>query len=84
MAVKYPNTVKFVPTCSRPDGIRNAGRAGTNGRGNSIFERYLGKFNPPRDETMIYACGHSGMIASSKEKAYLAGWNFVEERFRKE
>tara|TARA_B100000749_G_C18322407_1_gene421437 strand:+ start:225 stop:359 length:135 start_codon:yes stop_codon:yes gene_type:complete len=43
----------------------------------------LGKFNPPRDETKIYACGHSGMIASSKEKAYLAGRNFVEERFRK-
>jgi NAD(P)H-flavin reductase len=33
---------------------------------------------------MIYACGHPGMIADSKEKADRAGWNFVEERFWKE
>jgi hypothetical protein len=33
---------------------------------------------------MIYACGHPGMIASAKEKAGLAGWNFIEERFWKE
>jgi len=84
LVVKYPNTVKFVPVCSRPDETRNAGWAGTKGRVNSIFELYLGEFNLPKDDTMIYACGHPGMIADSKEKADRAGWNFVEERFWKE
>jgi ferredoxin-NADP reductase len=84
MADRYPNTVKFVPAVSRPDEERNAGWAGARGRINTIFEGYLGNFNLPKDDTMIYACGHPGMIASAKEKSCLAGWNFVEERFWKE
>ncbi|MDA1218257.1 MAG: FAD-binding oxidoreductase [Chloroflexi bacterium] len=84
LAVKYPNTVKFVPACSRPDEDRNVGWTGAKGRVNAIFESYLGRFNLPKEDTMIYACGHPGMIADVKEKAALAGWNFIEERFWKE
>jgi ferredoxin-NADP reductase len=84
LAVKYPDTVKFVPAVSRPDEDRNAGWTGARGRINTIFEGYLGKFNLPKNDTMIYACGHPGMIADAKEKAALAGWCFIEERFWKE
>lgn len=84
LAASYPMTVKFVPAVSRPEEGRNAGWTGARGRINAIFEGYLSKFNLPKDDTMIYACGHPGMIASAKEKAGLAGWNFIEERFWKE
>jgi NAD(P)H-flavin reductase len=33
---------------------------------------------------MVYACGHPGMIADLKRKLPPEGWNFKEERFRKE
>lgn len=84
LADKYPNTVKFVPAVSRPDQERNAQWTGAKGRINQIFERYLSTLNLPKADTMIYACGHPGMIASAREKAALAGWNFVEERFWKD
>lgn len=84
LALKYPDTVKFVPACSRPNEERNASWTGATGRINAIFEGYLGKFNLPKEDTMIYACGHPGMIADAKEKAALTGWNFIEERFWKE
>lgn len=84
VAEAHPNCVKFVPTVSRPGDARNAGWTGAKGRVNTIFQEYLNKFGLPDDDTMIYACGHPGMIASIKEQVAPAGWNFIEERFWKE
>ena len=49
-----------------------------------LTEEYLENFNLPQDDTMVYACGHPGMIADLKGKLPLKGWNFKEERFWKE
>jgi NAD(P)H-flavin reductase len=84
LAAQYSGCVKFVPTVSRPDEPRNRGWDGAKGRVNSIFEDYLARFELPLGDTMVYACGHPGMIADAKEKCAGGGWNFVEERFWKE
>ncbi len=84
LAQQHPDTVKFIPTVSRPADPRNQGWDGAAGRVNNIFEEYLERYELPRDDTMIYACGHPGMIADAKEKCAPAGWNFIEERFWKE
>ena len=84
LAVKHPHSVKFVPTVSRPDDTRNAGWEGQRGRVNAIAEEYLERFNLPKDDTLVYACGHPGMIEEMKAKLPPQGWRFKEERFWKE
>jgi ferredoxin/flavodoxin---NADP+ reductase len=84
LAAQHPRCVKFVPTVSRPDEERNAGWPGARGRVNNLVEEYLKKFNLPQNDTMVYTCGHPGMIADVKEKVTPKGWQFIEERFWKE
>jgi len=81
LAEKYPDVVKFVPTISRPKEAENAKWKGVTGRVNNIAEEYLAKFNLPKDDTKVYACGHPGMIEDMKEKLPGQGWDFIEERF---
>ena len=83
LAGKHPDVVKFVPTISRPTEERNNGWSGVTGRVNSIAEEYLAKFDLPKDDTKVYACGHPGMIEEMKEKLPPQGWSFIEERFWK-
>ena len=80
----HPEIVKFVPTISRPDEIRNSSWKGVSGRVNTIAEEFLGKFDLPKDDTRVYACGHPGMIEDMKDKLPTQGWSFIEERFWKE
>ena len=84
LAAKHPGVVKFIPTVSRPDDPRNAGWDGQGGRVNAIAEEFLKKFNLPKDDTLVYACGHPGMIEDMKAKLPPQGWRFKEERFWKE
>ena len=83
LANNHPETVKFVPTISRPTEARNADWGGETGRVNTIAEEYLAKFDLPKDDTKVYACGHPGMIEDVKAKVTPSGWNFIEERFWK-
>ena len=84
MAAAYPDSVKFVPTVSRPAEDRNSAWDGAGGRVNNIFQDYLDRFAPPQDDTLIYACGHPGMIEDVKENVSAQGWKFIEERFWKQ
>ena len=84
LAREHPDVVKFVPTVSRPDDPRNEDWHGASGRVNAIAEEYLEKFQLPKDDTLIYACGHPGMIEDMKAKLPPEGWRFKEERFWKE
>ena len=84
MAAKNPDLLQFIPTVSRPNEARNAGWQGAKGRANAIVEECLEKFELPQDDTMIYACGHPGMIEDVKAKLASKGWMFKEERFWKE
>jgi NAD(P)H-flavin reductase len=84
LAAEHPDVIKFVPTVSRPNEERNAGWQGAKGRVNDIVEEYMDKFSLPQDDTMVYACGHPGMIEVVKEKFATKGWKFKEERFWKQ
>ncbi len=84
LAAKHPDCIHFVPTISRPNEDRNAGWQGEKGRVNTIVEKCLERFHPPKNDTMVYACGHPGMIADVKERVSAQGWKFAEERFWKE
>ena len=84
LAEKHPDVVKFVPTVSRPGDPRNNGWEGPCGRVNVIAEEYLEKFRLPQEDTLVYACGHPGMIEDMKAKLPPKGWRFKEERFWKE
>lgn len=84
LAASHPDCIKFVATVSRPNEPKNQGWSGAKGRVNAIFEEYLTRFKLPKEDTMIYACGHPGMIADIKEKVAPEGWNFIEERFWKQ
>jgi len=83
LAAKHPDVMKFVPTISRPTEDRNSSWIGVTGRVNSIAEEYLARFDLPKDDTKVYACGHPGMIEEMKEKLPPQDWNFIEERFWK-
>ena len=83
-AAKYPDHIYFVPTISRPNEDRNAGWEGAKGRANTIAEEYLERFKLPQDDTLVYACGHPGMISDVKDRIIPKGWKFKEERFWKE
>ena len=84
LAEKHPDFIKFVATVSRPNDPRNAGWTGAKGRVNLMFEEYLEKSSLPKEDSLIYACGHPGMIADVKEKVVPQRWKFKEERFWKE
>lgn len=81
----------YVATVSRPDEGRNKDwreNGGRTGRVNEILEYYLSiwniKYNLRQDNTLVYACGHPGMIEDVKARLLPKGWKVKEERFWKE
>ena len=84
LAEEHPECVKYVGTVSRPSDVRNDGWQGHEGRVNTLVEKYLKEFDLPKDDTMVYTCGHPGMIADVREQVTPQGWLFKEERFWKE
>lgn len=84
LAAAHPDAVTFVPAISRPTEERNAGWEGVTGRLNNIVADQLEKFALERAQTLIYACGHPGMIEASREIVTSDGWRWTEERFWKE
>ena len=84
MSIEHPDTIFFIPTVSRPLEERNIKWNGSTGRVNAIYESYMAGLDLPQDDTLIYTCGHPGMIEDVRQKAVPAGWLFTEERFWKE
>ena len=76
--------IKFIPTISRPEEERNNGWTGEVGRVNSIVEKYVERFDLKTEDTLIYACGHPGMIEDVKEQFIPKRFKVEEERFWKE
>ncbi|MSQ22359.1 MAG: hypothetical protein EXR53_03495 [Dehalococcoidia bacterium] len=83
MAQAHPNVVTFMPTVSRPQEERNQGWEGQTGRVNTLLEKYVERFGLDRDDTLIYACGHPGMIEDVKARAAALDFLVQEERFWK-
>ena len=84
LAADHPDIVTFVPAISRPTEERNAGWEGATGRLNNIVADQLVQLGLKHSQTLIYACGHPGMIEASREIVTADGWRWTEERFWKE
>lgn len=84
LASTYPDLIRYVPTVSRPDEKRNTVWSGETGRVNTIIQKYLAEFGLEKGSTLIYACGHPGMIEGVKSDFLTEGWNIKEERFWKD
>ena len=79
-----PDLITYVPTISRPAEEYNHGWSGEKGRVNSIVESQLQKFGLGPEDTLVYACGHPGMIEDVKERLSPGGFQILEERFWKQ
>ncbi len=83
-AAQYPDLVQFIPTVSRPGEERNDGWDGEIGRVNAIVEAQVEQLGLTKADTLIYACGHPGMIEDVKARMIPKGFAVDEERFWKE
>ncbi len=83
MARAHPDYITCIPTVSRPREERNLGWEGETGRVNTLLEKYLERFRLDRDDTLVYACGHPGMIEDVKVRAAALDFLVQEERFWK-
>ena len=84
LADAHPDMIQFVPTISRPSEPQNADWKGETGRVNTLVEKYAARWNLRPDDTIIYACGHPGMIEDVKERMAPQSYEVKEERFWKD
>ena len=76
--------IHFYRSVSRPTEDRNALWQGPEGRINTLVEDYVDEHGFEPSETVIYACGHPGMIEDVKARFQDTDFHFEEERFWKE
>ena len=69
--------IEFFGSVSRPDEDRNSAWSGPKGRINTLVEDFVKQRGLDPAETVIYACGHPGMIED-------VNYHFEEERFWKD
>ena len=84
LAADNPSIVYYLPSISRPKEIRNSEWKGSQGRINNLVEQYIDNVGLSKTETLVYLCGHPGMITDVKSQLLPLGWNIKEERFWKE
>ena len=84
LAERYPDSIKYIPTVSRPKEPRNANWTGRVGRVNTLVEEYLAAWDLKKEDTLVSACGHPGMIEDVKARLLPQDWSVLEERFWKE
>lgn len=84
MAQEHSDTVVYVPTVSRPGEDKNKYWNGEVGRVNIVVDKYIEEFNLNSETTLVYACGHPGMIEDTKERLTPKKFKVIEERFWKQ
>lgn len=81
---KEHERIIYIPTVSRPEEERNKGWQGEKVRVNLIVEKYLEKFSLDPKSTLVYACGHPGMIEDVKQRLGGKGYKVKDEKFWRE
>jgi ferredoxin--NADP+ reductase len=78
---EHPGVVHYVPTMSRPADARNARWRGAVGRVNGILEDQLARWSLPVGDTVVYLCGHPGMIDDAAGRLGPRGWTIAREQY---
>jgi ferredoxin--NADP+ reductase len=81
LSEQHPGLLQYVPSVSRPTAARNAGWRGAVGRVNELVEEQLVRWSPSMSDTLIYLCGHPGMIEDAKERLGPLGWSIAQEQY---
>ena len=84
LARNYPGTIVYVPTISRPTEDKNSAWRGVTGRVNAIVEERIDTDGLDPKSTLVYACGHPGMIEDVNERLNPRGFKIKEERYWKQ
>ena len=84
LSEEHQDLVTFVPTVSRPDEEPNTRWTGETGRVNTIVEACAEREGLTPEDTIVYACGHPGMIEDVKDRMIPKGYQVEEERFWKD
>jgi ferredoxin/flavodoxin---NADP+ reductase len=75
------DNIFYTPTVSRPYDPENKGWEGETGRANNIFYKYIDKFSLSHENTLIYACGHPGMVDDVEAQARGKGFRVKVEKY---
>lgn len=81
MATKHPQQVTYLPAVSRPEDQRNTAWSGASGRVHTLLEPYFQQHRLNPEDTVIYACGNSGMIRAVRQQFSARGFTIHTERF---
>jgi len=81
LSTRYPDLIQVVCSVSRPWAERNSDWAGPVGRIHLLIEEYLDRWTLPKDNTLVYLCGHPGMIDEATARLGPRGWAVLAERF---
>ncbi len=73
--------LSYIAAVTRPGQERNAGWTGRNGKIHELFEDFLRTSPPPLHETVVYACGHPGMVKEVAKLSRSLGYRFKEEKY---
>jgi ferredoxin-NADP reductase len=76
-----PCFLQYVPSVSRPSAPRNASWRGAVGRVNEILDAQLVRWSVPKENTVIYLCGHPGMIGDAERRLAPQGWTIAQEQY---
>lgn len=81
IAARQPELLTYVPTVSRPEEAANSGWQGSQGRVDAVVEPYRLQAGLQPDATLIYACGHSGMLDAITQLYQPQGFQIVTENY---
>lgn len=81
LATAHPDRVCYLGTVSRPDENRNAGWSGCTGRVDSLVEDYIREAGLKPADTLVYLCGHSGMIDALTPRCRALGFEVRTESY---
>jgi ferredoxin--NADP+ reductase len=84
LAKDHPDSIVYIPTVSRPTESYNQAWQGVTGRVNSIVEDFVKEHRLDSQGTLIYACGHPGMIEDVHLRLAPLGFKVKEERYWKQ
>ncbi|WP_166253232.1 FAD-binding oxidoreductase [Marinobacter salicampi] len=81
IAASHPEILDYVPTVSRPEEPANSGWTASQGRVDAIIEDYVARKGLDASSTMLYICGHSGMIGSVEQQFRPRGFQIETEDY---